>query len=114
MYKHAQLGTASHTLATIFEAVMRIDSHKARLLKDMLFAHQQELRDPNQGQELLASFFKQLNLNPAAVQKISQSKDVIQSIQEDEQEGTLFSFYGAPSYIVDGIPVRGGSSFRRI
>ena len=34
-------------------------------------------------------------------------KDVIQSIQEDEQEGTLFSFYGAPSYIVDGIPVRG-------
>lgn len=85
-----------------FKAAALQSQEKAWAFHDKLFENQDKL-----GEAFYVETAKALGLNVEKLQKDAQSQAVKDSIEADRVEATKFGFNGTPSFLVNGIPVRG-------
>lgn len=98
-HRHARLA------AQYYEAIRLQSPEKAWKFHDELFNNQQQIQ--RDGEEFLKAAAKKVGANLAKVEKDAKSDAVKKKIDSDLAEAQKFGFRGTPSFLVNGVPVRG-------
>lgn len=91
--------------AQYYEAIRMQSPEKAWKFHDEVFTNQQMLQRDGEG--YLKAAAKKVGANPAKAEKDANSDGVKKKIEGDLAEAGKFGFRGTPSFLVNGVPVRG-------
>lgn len=105
-FKHLPLHKESRELALFYEAIARIDKEKAYRFHNLAFAQQKALYEDKTG-TVLKKIIQEINIDPANLQESINSKQVREFLIDDEQEARRFKINGTPTFIVNGVAIRG-------
>ncbi len=116
VYKHFPLSfhKQAKISAQYYEAVKMQSHEKAFEFHDELMNNQDKLE---QGEKYLLKVAKKLKLNRKKLEKDAKSKAVMDKVMEDRNEASKFKLTGTPSFIINGIVVKGPktlSNFSRV
>ena len=106
IFKHLPLHKNSRELAMFFEAIVQIDKDKAYKFHDLAFAHQKALYEDKSG-TVLNDLLKEVGVDRGQLQKSINSAQVREYLMSDEQEARRFKINGTPTFLVNGVAVRG-------
>ncbi|MBI5520810.1 MAG: thioredoxin domain-containing protein [Desulfovibrio sp.] len=111
IFKHFPAKPGSLEPAAAFEALARQNPEAAWRFADLAFANQRALADPS-GRGLaaiLASLEPGFKIDQKRLKKDMQSQEVRGRIEADVAEATRFGVDGTPTFLVNGIPIRGAA-----
>lgn len=117
IYKHMPLTNIHpHAMkaAIYFEAIARQDAEKAWKFHDIIFDNQNKLKG---GEKAIKKIAASLGLNEKRLQKDVKDKAILAQVEKDSKEAMKFGFTGTPSFVVNGISLKGAQpieSFSRI
>lgn len=116
VYKHLPLDMHSQAMsaAQYFEAITKQDPEKAWKFHDIIFENPAVLKNGEQG---LLQTVASLGLDQKQLKKALKSKNIKAQIEKDVIEAKKFGFNGTPSFLINGIPLRGAhpqESFSKI
>ncbi|WP_415719366.1 DsbA family protein [Maridesulfovibrio sp.] len=106
LFKHLPLHNNSRELALIYEAVARIDKNKAYKFHNLVFAQQKALYEDKTG-AVLKNILKEINIDHARLQESVNSAQVREFLIDDGQEAKKFKINGTPTFLVNGVAIRG-------
>lgn len=106
VFKHLPLHAQSRKLAAVFEAIALIDKDKAFKFHDAAFKNQKELFDDSDG-KVLGKILIELGINLDELQNALKSKKIAENIAADEAEAKAFGFDATPTFLVNGVSIRG-------
>ncbi len=104
-FKHFVRDDFSNKLARTFEAIALQDSRKAWDFYNMVFKNQGELVAEKDAK--LDALLKSLSLDMDRLSKDRESTKIVEYIKKDVQEAEAFGFRGTPSFVVNGVSIRG-------
>jgi len=107
VYKHNPLtGIHKHaySAALYFEAIALQNSKKAWEFHDAIFADQSIL---NGGDSGLVSLAEKIGVDTVRLQSDVKSVAVKKRVGDDIKEARRFGFNGTPSFLINGVPIRG-------
>lgn len=105
-FKHLPLHKDSRKLALIYEALASIDHEKARHFKNYVFANQEEFTGKNKDMALSMAV-TETGVDAKALDKALKSEKIRQTIFNDIQEAKKFGLDATPSFMVNGVTIRG-------
>ncbi|WP_432736276.1 DsbA family protein [Maridesulfovibrio sp. FT414] len=106
LFKHLPLHERSRELAAVFEALTMIDVEQAYKFHDLAFEHQKELYKDKDG-VVLGQILAQVGVDLAKLQKKLESPEVQERLLSDEREAKEFGLNATPTFIVNGVSIRG-------
>ncbi len=110
-FKHFPRNDASLTLAKAFEAIGLQDPAKSWVFHDRVFEKQEEFqRDP---QKTLDAILAGLGLDLKKLAADMSRPEIAARIEADTHEAQKFGFRGTPSFVVDGLSIRGAWPLER-
>lgn len=110
-FKHFPRTDASLTLAKAYEAIGLQDPAKAWTFHDRIFEQQEEFqRDP---QKTLDGLLAGLGLDMQRLAADMNRPEIAARIEADTHEAQKFGFRGTPSFVVDGLSIRGAWPMER-
>lgn len=110
-FKHFPARPGSLEPAVVFEALALQSAEAAWKFADLAFANQQTLADGS-GRgiaAILASLDPTLKVNAARLKKDMESPALRKRIEADVEEARRFGVEGTPTFLVNGVPVRGAA-----
>lgn len=116
IYKHLPLDMHSQAMsaAQYFEAITKQDPEKAWKFHDIIFENPDVLKNGEQGLQKTAA---SLGLDQQQLKKALKNKDIKAQIEKDVKEAKKFGFNGTPSFLINGVALRGAhpqESFSKI
>lgn len=110
-FKHFPRSDAALTLAKAFEAIGLQDPAKAWTFHDRIFEKQEEFqREP---QKTLDAILDGLGLDMKRLATDMARPEIAARIEADTREAQKFGFRGTPSFVVDGLSIRGAWPIER-
>ncbi len=110
-FKHFPRNDAALTLAKVYEAIGLQAPAKAWIFHDRIFEKQEEFqRDP---QKTLDAILDTLGLDMARLTADMNRPEIAKRIEDDTREAQQFGFRGTPSFVVDGLSIRGAWPIER-
>lgn len=106
VFKHLPLHNGSRDLALVFEALTMLDIGKAYEFHDLAFQRQKELFKDKDG-IVLGEILAEVGVDLEQLQKKLQSEEVQARLISDEQEAREFGLNATPTFLVNGVSVRG-------
>ncbi|NDV27666.1 thioredoxin domain-containing protein [Desulfovibrio sp. JC010] len=106
IFKHLPLHKNSRELAMFFEAIARLDKDKAHRFHDLAFARQKALYEDKSG-TVLNNILAEISIDRGQLQKSINSEQVRAFLISDEQEAKNFKINGTPTFLVNGVAIRG-------
>ncbi len=106
IYKHLPLHAESKKLAAVFEAIALIDKDKAFKFHDAAFQNQKKLFDDSEG-KVLGKILLELGIDLGELQKVLKSTKIAENIAADQAEAKSFGFDATPTFLVNGVSIRG-------
>ncbi len=110
IFKHYPLHKDSSREAAIFEAIALQDQEKAWEFKKMLFAAYD--RFMVDGETVVNEILDGLNLDRERLEEDVRSAKIQELIADDEAETKFFAFKGAPTFLVNGVGLRGAAPLK--
>lgn len=105
-FKHLPLHKQSRELALFFEAIFRLDKKKAYEFHNLAFERQKALYDDKSG-VVLNNILAEINIDRDQLQKSINDAQVREYLIADEQEARKFKINGTPTFLVNGVAIRG-------
>ncbi len=105
-FKHLPLHEESRELAAVFEALTMIDTEMAYKFHDLAFEKQKELYNDKEGL-VLKSILDQVGVDFAKLQEKLESPEVQERMLSDEREAREFGLNATPTFLVNGVSIRG-------
>ncbi|WP_291327696.1 thioredoxin domain-containing protein [Desulfovibrio sp. UCD-KL4C] len=106
IYKHLPLHAESKKLAAVFEAIALIDKDKAFKFHDAAFQNQKKLFKDSDG-KVLGKILLELGIDLDKLQKVLKSATIVKNIAADQAEAKSFGFDATPTFLVNGVSIRG-------
>jgi protein-disulfide isomerase len=106
VFKHLPMHKKSRELALIFEALAMFDKGKSHKFHDLVFARQRALYEDKSG-AVLDKIIKETGVGNKQLQKYLGSGQVQQYLQDDAKEAAEFMINGTPTFLINGVAVRG-------
>ncbi|WP_027185043.1 DsbA family protein [Desulfovibrio inopinatus] len=110
-FKHFVLSDEAKEAARYFEAIARQDQAMAWKFHDLAFAKQAQIAQ--QGDEALKQIAKEAGANMDQLQKDLEDPAIDKQLTQDTNEARQFGFDGTPTYLVDGVSIRGAAPPQR-
>ncbi|MBF0480892.1 MAG: thioredoxin domain-containing protein [Desulfovibrionaceae bacterium] len=105
IYKHMPSSETSKQAALYYEAILMQNRDKARKFHDLAFAGQEEIfKNKEDALKRMAAEAKADTQRLAADIK---RKELTERLLADDKEAREFDFQGTPSYVVNGVSIRG-------
>lgn len=96
--------------ALYFEAIAKQDSQKAWQFHDLVFSQQASLAE---GEITLKKFAASLNLDIKKLESDVKNPDIKSIIEKDMNEAKMFGFRGTPTFLINGVSLRGAAPEER-
>ncbi|NDV24480.1 thioredoxin domain-containing protein [Desulfovibrio sp. JC022] len=106
IFKHLPMHKQSRELALVFEAIAQFDKEKAYKFHDLAFERQKELYEDKQG-VVLGKILAEIEVNADQLQKTLNSAQLQEFLLADEKEAGEFRIDATPTFLVNGVSVRG-------
>ncbi|WP_319760004.1 thioredoxin domain-containing protein [Maridesulfovibrio sp.] len=106
IFKHLPMHKNSRQLAIIFEAIAKLDQKKAYKFHDLAFKNQKALYEDKDG-SVLGKIIADTGVDPNLLQKTLNSVDLQKYIKADEKEANEFKIDATPTFLINGVSVRG-------
>ena len=106
VFKHLPMHKNSRELALVFEAIAQFDKDKAYKFHDLAFDRQKELYDDKEG-IVVGKILEEVGVDPHQLQKTLNSPQLQEFLLADEKEAGKFRIDATPTFLVNGISVRG-------
>ncbi len=113
LFKHLPLDFHPHAAdaAIYYETIALQDHESARLFHDYLYENQEDIQE--KGVSVLRNYAEQAGADMKGLDEHLADQSTLLRIQSDIAEATEFGFYGTPSFIINGIPLKGTQSEER-
>ncbi|WP_421902002.1 DsbA family protein [Maridesulfovibrio sp.] len=106
VFKHLPMHKNSRELALVFEAIAQFNKSKAYKFHDLAFDRQKELYEDKEG-VVLGKILEEIGVNPDQLQKSLNSPQLQEFLLADEKEAGEFRIDATPTFLVNGVSVRG-------
>lgn len=106
VFKHLPMHKNSRKLAFVFEAIAQFDKDKAHKFHDLAFARQKDLYEDKEG-VVLEKILEEIKVDPDQLKKILNSEQLQNFMLADEKEANAFRIDATPTFLVNGVSVRG-------
>ncbi len=110
-FKHFVLTDEAKAPSRYFEAIARQDQAKAWKFHDLAFAKQGEIAQ--KGDSVLKQLAKDVGADMKQLQKDLEDPAIDKLLTYDTNEAREFGFDGTPTYVVDGVSIRGAAPPQR-
>ncbi len=112
LFKHFASGESSRRLARRFEALGEQSPEAAWKFHDLAFAGQQDLSERGEAavKDILAEIAAEFPLDKARLARDFKRADIKARLDADEKEARSFDFQGTPTFLLNGVSVRGAVS----
>jgi len=105
IYKHMPSSETSKQAALYYEAILMQNRDKAKKFHDLLFASQEELFKGKD--DTLKKLAAEAKADMPKLAADIKRKELTERLIADDKEAREFDFQGTPSYVVNGISIRG-------
>lgn len=105
-YKHLPVHEDSQRLALIYEAIASIDHDKAMIFKNYVFTNQKKFFGDKKDLALSLALVK-AGVEPKDLDNALKSKKIAQIVSDDLKESNKFGLSATPTFMVNGVTVRG-------
>ncbi|MBI9111335.1 thioredoxin domain-containing protein [Maridesulfovibrio ferrireducens] len=106
IYKHLPLHEESKKLAAVYEAIALLDKEKAFKFHDVAFEMQKSLYNDSNG-KILGKILLDLDIDLNELEKVLKSKKIVENLAGDKAEAKSFGFDATPTFLVNGVSIRG-------
>ncbi|WP_320175507.1 thioredoxin domain-containing protein [Maridesulfovibrio sp.] len=106
IFKHLPLHKSSRQLALVFEAIAQFDKDKAYKFHDLAFERQKDLYEDKEG-VVLGKILEEVAVDSDLLQKYLRSPQLQEFLLADEKEAGEFGIDATPTFLVNGVSVRG-------
>lgn len=110
VFKHFPLHEGADFLAALFEAVAMQNQEAAWKYKQQVFAESRAVRQEGIDGPTLRTILNELGIDVKKALQDAASDEIRARIAADVQEARSFGFRGTPTYLLDGVAVRGAAS----
>jgi len=105
IYKHMPSSETSKQAALYYEAMLMQNRDKAKKFHDLLFASQEELFKGKE--DTLKKLAAEAKADMPRLAADIKRKELSERLVADDKEARDFDFQGTPSYVVNGLSIRG-------
>lgn len=113
-FKHFPLHQDSEKLAAIFEAVARQDQQAAWKYKELVFAVQKAVLAEGADGPAVCSILGGLGLDADKILATASDASILERVRSDAEEARSFGFGGTPTYLINGVAIRGAVPFAEL
>ncbi|ACS80095.1 DsbA family protein [Maridesulfovibrio salexigens] len=106
IFKHLPMHKNSRELALVFEAIAQFDKERAYKFHDLAFERQKDLYEDKEG-IVLSKILEEVAVDPDLLQKHLRSPKLQAFLLADEKEAGAFGIDATPTFLVNGVSVRG-------
>lgn len=105
VFKHMAGDANSQLAALYYEAILLQDRDKAKKFHDLVFAAQEEVTKSKE--DALKKLAREVKADMARLAADIKGKELLERLNADDKESRQFGFQGTPTYVVNGLSIRG-------